>query len=68
MTIEFFQSRGKKLIPVGPGVDAPLSFTLPGTIDAWVIAVERYGRLSFAEVLEPAIDDAENGFPMYHSI
>jgi gamma-glutamyltranspeptidase / glutathione hydrolase len=65
MTSEFFRSRGKKLIPVGPGADAPLSFTLPGTIDAWAIAVERFGRLSFAEVLEPAIDYAENGFPMY---
>jgi gamma-glutamyltranspeptidase / glutathione hydrolase len=65
MTIELFQSRGKKLIPVGPGPDAPLSFTLPGTIDAWAIAVERHGRMSFAEVLEPAIDYAENGFPMY---
>jgi gamma-glutamyltranspeptidase/glutathione hydrolase len=65
MTVEFFRSRGKRLIPVGPGSDAPLSFTLPGTIDAWAIAVERYGRLSFAEVLEPAIDYAENGFPMY---
>ena len=65
MTIELFRSRGQKLIPVGPGADAPLSFTLPGTIDAWAIAVERYGRLSFAEVLEPAIDYAENGFPMY---
>jgi gamma-glutamyltranspeptidase/glutathione hydrolase len=65
MTIELFRSRGQKLIPVGPGADAPLSFTLPGTIDAWAIAVERYGRLSFAAVLEPAIDYAENGFPMY---
>src|SRR5919109_1044688 len=64
-TIEFFWSRGKRLIPVGPGTDAPLSFTLPGTIDAWAIAVEHYGRLSFREVLEPAIDYAENGFPMY---
>ncbi|RPJ37567.1 MAG: hypothetical protein EHM35_06275, partial [Planctomycetaceae bacterium] len=65
MTIEFFQSRGKRLIPVGPGADSPLSFTLPGTIDAWAIAVERYGRLSLGEVFEPAIDYAENGFPMY---
>ena len=64
-TIKFFRSRGKKLIPVGPGSDAPLSFTLPGTIDAWAIAVEHYGRLSLAEVLQPAIDYAENGFPMY---
>jgi gamma-glutamyltranspeptidase/glutathione hydrolase len=66
MTIELFRSRGKKLIPVGPGADAPLSFTLPGTIDAWALAVERHGRLGFAEMLEPAIDYAENGFPMYH--
>jgi gamma-glutamyltranspeptidase/glutathione hydrolase len=65
MTIEFFRSRGKKLIPVGPGPDAPLAFTLPGTIDAWAIAVEHYGRLGWAGVLEPAIDYAENGFPMY---
>jgi gamma-glutamyltranspeptidase / glutathione hydrolase len=64
-TVEFFQSRGKKLIPVGPGTEAPLSFTLPGTIDAWASAVEHYGRLSFKEVLQPAIDYAENGFPMY---
>ena len=65
MTIELFRSRGQKLIPVGPGANSPLSFTLPGTIDAWAIAVEHHGRLSFAEVLEPAIDYAENGFPMY---
>jgi gamma-glutamyltranspeptidase / glutathione hydrolase len=65
MTIELFRSRGQKLIPVGPGANSPLSFTLPGTIDAWAVAVEHHGRLSFAEVLEPAIDYAENGFPMY---
>jgi gamma-glutamyltranspeptidase / glutathione hydrolase len=63
-TIDFFTSRGKRLIPVG-GKDAPLAFTLPGTIDAWVIALERYGRLSLGEVLQPAIEYAEQGFPMY---
>jgi gamma-glutamyltranspeptidase/glutathione hydrolase len=64
-TIEFFRSRGKTLIPVGPGPDAPLAFTLPGTIDAWALALEHYGRLSLAEVLEPAIEYADQGFPMY---
>ena len=63
-TIEFFTGRGKTLIPVG-GPDSPLSFTLPGTIDAWASALEHYGRLSLAEVLEPAIDYADQGFPMY---
>jgi len=64
-TIDFFASRGKKLIPIGPGKDAPLAFTLPGTIDAWAIALERYGRLSLGEVLQPAIEYAEQGFPTY---
>jgi gamma-glutamyltranspeptidase/glutathione hydrolase len=63
-TIDFFTSRGKTLIPVG-GPDSPLSFTLPGTIDAWSIALQRYGRLSLAEVMEPAIEYADQGFPMY---
>jgi gamma-glutamyltranspeptidase/glutathione hydrolase len=65
-TIDFFHGRGKRLIPIGPGPDAPLAFTLPGTIDAWALALEQYGRLSLAEVLEPAIDYADQGFPMYH--
>jgi gamma-glutamyltranspeptidase / glutathione hydrolase len=64
-TIDYFKARGKQLVPVGPGSDAPLSFTLPGTIDAWILAVERYGRLSLGEVLQPAIEYAEQGFPMY---
>src|SRR5919198_594652 len=64
-TIDYFKARGKQLVPVGPGSDAPLSFTLPGTIDAWILAVERHGRLSLGEVLQPAIEYAEQGFPMY---
>jgi gamma-glutamyltranspeptidase / glutathione hydrolase len=64
-TIDYFKARGKQLVPVGPGPDAPLSFTLPGTIDAWILAVEHYGRLSLGEVLQPAIEYAEQGFPMY---
>jgi gamma-glutamyltranspeptidase / glutathione hydrolase len=64
-TIDYFKARGKQLVPVGPGSDAPLSFTLPGTIDAWILAVERYGRLSLGEVLQPAVEYAEQGFPMY---
>lgn len=64
-TIDLFKARGKTLVPVGPDPDAPLSFTLPGAIDAWAIALERYGRLSLGEVLQPAIEYAEQGFPMY---
>ncbi len=44
-----------------PGI--PRSIT-PGAPDSWLTALARHGRLSLAEVLEPAIDLAENGFPV----
>ncbi len=37
--------------------------TVPGVISGWYAAHERYGKLSMAEILAPAIDYAENGFP-----
>ncbi|WP_309120731.1 gamma-glutamyltransferase [Paenibacillus sp.] len=38
--------------------------TVPGTVDAWAAMLDRYGRLSFGEVLEPAIRYATGGFPL----
>lgn len=35
---------------------------VPGNLKAWCEAVERFGRLSLAEVLDPAIRHAERGF------
>ncbi len=35
---------------------------IPGTVDGLALALERYGTLSLAEVLAPAIDIAERGF------
>ncbi|HYH13230.1 MAG TPA: gamma-glutamyltransferase family protein [Thermomicrobiales bacterium] len=34
---------------------------IPGTVDGLALALERYGTKSLAEVLEPAIEIAENG-------
>ena len=64
-TPEFYRSRGHERIPTGPGMDAPLSFTQPGIVDAFISMLERYGRLSFAEVVAPAISYAEDGIPHY---
>ena len=36
--------------------------TVPGAVDAWVCGHQRFGRLPFNEVLEPAIRYAEEGF------
>ena len=64
-TIEAFRSRGLDKIPTGPGPNAHLSFTVPGVVDACCRLLDTYGSKSLAEVLAPAIDYAEQGFPMY---
>ena len=64
-TADFYRSRGHERIPTGPGMDAPLSFTQPGIVDAFINMLERYGTMSFAEVAAPAISYAEDGIPHY---
>ncbi|MEQ8437565.1 MAG: gamma-glutamyltransferase [Ilumatobacter fluminis] len=39
------------------------SVTVPGCVDGWVALHERFGSLPLADVLAPAIDLAERGFP-----
>jgi gamma-glutamyltranspeptidase/glutathione hydrolase len=44
------------------------SVTVPGAVSAWVKLSERFGKLPFAELFEPAIDYARNGFPLSPTI
>ena len=64
-TADFYLERGHRRIPTGPGLDAPLSFTVPGIVDAFTAMLDRYGTLSFAEVVAPALAYAEDGIPHY---
>jgi gamma-glutamyltranspeptidase/glutathione hydrolase len=57
---EFFVEQCGGTIP--PGVHRSV---MPAAMDAWLTALERYGTRSFAEVAEPAIALAEEGFPVY---
>ena len=41
-----------------------LSVSIPGLVDGWLKAHERFGRLSLSEVFAPAIDLCERGFPV----
>lgn len=67
-TIEALRSRGLEKIPTGPGPQAHLSFTVPGVVDACFRLLATYGSKTLAEVLAPAIEYAEQGFPMYETM
>ena len=63
-TVDFCLEHGIDLIPG----DGYLPACVPGMVDAWAVAVERFGTKSFAEILAPAIELAENGFPVYEDL
>ena len=64
-TIEWYnENNGGKI----PNSDGLLCASLPGVIDAWYILLDRWGTMTFAQVLEQAIDVAENGFPIGDSL
>ena len=60
-TIEWYEKNNGGKIPESDGL---LSGGLPGVVDAWYTLLDRWGTMSFAQVLRPAIDLAENGFPL----
>ena len=60
-TIEWYEKNNGGKIPASDGL---LSGGLPGVVDAWYILLDRWGTMTFEQVLQPAIDLAENGFPL----
>jgi len=44
--------------------DTHLSSGVPGTVDGMINAHSKYGKLQFKDVIQPAIDLAEKGFPL----
>ena len=63
-TIEWFREQGIDMIP-GNGF---LPATVPAAFDAWITALREFGTMSLAQVLAPAIELAEHGFPMYNML
>lgn len=57
---EVFKQKGLKDIP-GTG---PLCWSVPGCVQGWDDLRARFGTLPLSEILKPAIDYAENGFPV----
>jgi gamma-glutamyltranspeptidase / glutathione hydrolase len=60
-TIEWYEKNNGGKLPQSDGL---LAGGLPGVVDAWYILLDRWGTMSFEQVLQPAIDLAENGFPL----
>jgi gamma-glutamyltranspeptidase len=58
-----FQENGKEL-DFDTAVASGASVGVPGTVRGWHEALERYGTMSFKQVLAPAIDVATKGFPV----
>ncbi len=42
----------------------PLSWSVPGCVDGWDVLVRRFGSLPLSRILKPAIECAEEGFPV----
>ena len=59
MTRDYFKQKGLDKIPFQASL---LPVSVPGVVDGWDQALKRFGRMTLAEVLQPAIETAENGF------
>ena len=44
------------------------SVSVPGLVDGWLLAHERYGTLKLEDVFAPAISLCEDGFPVSHRL
>jgi gamma-glutamyltranspeptidase / glutathione hydrolase len=68
-TVQFFEHRAiepweqpGKLAPI-PAI-GPRAAITPGLVDGLLVALEKYGTMSFAQVAAPAIEYADEGFPI----
>jgi len=60
LTIEHLKAKGATSMPQS-GIDA---ITVPGVVAGWSQLHERFGRLPWKDVFQPAIFYAEQGFPV----
>jgi len=63
-TIQWCRENGIDLIPG----DGYLPACVPAIVDTWATALSRFGTMSFSQIMQPAIELAENGFPVYQRL
>lgn len=60
LTLDYFEKEGLKKIPS----HGPLPVSVPGAVDGWFELHKKFGSKPMTEILAPAIDYAEKGFPL----
>lgn len=60
LTIDFLHKQGLREMPQS-GAN---TITVPGTVEGWQKLADKFGRKKLSEDLRPAIDTAENGYPV----
>lgn len=60
LQLKEFQRRNLSQVPVR----GPLSVSVPGAVDGWSMLQQRFGSLSLADLLDPAVQYARQGFPV----
>ena len=60
LTHEHFDKLKLKQIPT----HGPLPISVPGCVDGWIELHEKFGKLPLKQILQPAIDYGEQGFPL----
>jgi gamma-glutamyltranspeptidase/glutathione hydrolase len=64
LTIDWCRANEIDMIP-GDGF---LPACVPSVVDTWAVVLARFGTFGFAQVLQPTIELAEQGFPMYEGL
>ncbi len=59
-SIDELRAQGYQRMPTFTGH----TVTVPGAVAAWADLLDRFGRMSLADVLQPAIRTAEEGYPV----
>jgi gamma-glutamyltranspeptidase/glutathione hydrolase len=60
LTREFLEGQGFTKMPTN-GIH---SVTVPGCVDGWAKLSKRFGKKKLSQLLQPAIEMAERGFPV----
>ncbi len=60
LTLDYFEKQGMEKIPS----HGPLPVSVPGAVDGWFELHDKFGATPMEELLAPAIEYAEKGFPL----